>query len=417
MAHSKTDIEAIIDIGNTRSGLRRFAPWLLVVAAVLAGGFYWWTSGGATNSNGYETEQAAIADFVVTVSATGTVEPTNLVEISSELSGTIRSVEVDYNDSVKAGQVLARLDTVKLEATLEHGRATLAAREARVSEAQATADEAREIYERTVELDRRGLVSAQDFTSTMSAIRRASASVTSAKADARVATADLKVSEADLTKARIASPIAGVILDRNADVGQIVASSLQAPVLFTVAEDLRRMELRVDVDEADIGKVEVGKKATFRVEAYQNRSFPAEIAELRYAPQTIDGVVTYTAILSIDNSELLLRPGMTATADIIVAEIAGALTVPNAALRFSPPTEVEEESGSGLLGMLITPPSVGPETQQRMGTDGRRTLWLLRDEATVSVAVMVGESDGMITEIRDGDIRAGDAVIVDLQVN
>ena len=415
MTQAKTDIDEIIRTGRPRRPVWRVL-WVLLLLALGAGAWLWWAGRSGEGGRRYETVEAALAPIVVTVTATGTVEPTNLVEVSSELSGTIREVLVDFNSEVKAGQELARLDTDKLEAALEHARATLAAREAQVAVAEATLKEAQDSYERMVALDQRGVVSLQDFRAAEAAYARAQAELKSAEAAQRVAEADLKVEEANLAKACICSPIDGVVLDLDADPGQTVASSLQAPVLFTIAEDLRRMELRVDIDEADIGKVELGDPAVFTVEAYQNRSFPAEISELRYASETVEGVVTYKAILTIDNSALLLRPGMTATADITVARIDEALTVSNAALRFAPPVETDEdeEGGRGLLGLLFQRRPRPTSTRSAASADGWRTLWVLREGEMRPVEVRSGETDGMATEIVEGDLAPGDRVIVDI---
>lgn len=415
MTPPRTDIDEIIRAGRTRRPLWR-AFWLLLLLGLGAGGWLWWAGRSGEDESLYETVEVQVAPLVVTVTATGTVEPTNLVEVSSELSGTIREVLVDFNSEVKAGQELARLDTDKLEASLEHARATLAAREAQVAVAEATLSESRDTYERMVALDQRGVVSLQDFRAAEAAYARAQAELKSAEAARRVAEADLKVEEANLAKACICSPIDGVVLEVDADPGQTVASSLQAPVLFTIAEDLRRMELRVDVDEADIGKVAVGDPAEFTVEAYQDRSFPALISQLRYASETVDGVVTYKAILTIDNDALLLRPGMTATADITVSRINAALTVSNAALRFAPPAEAEEdgEGGSGLLGLIFRGHPRSRATQTAASADGWRTLWVLREGEMQPVEVRTGETDGMVTEITEGDLAPGDRVIVDI---
>jgi len=417
MNQKKLRIEEIVKTGGRTSRLGKIVIWIAVLAAIMLASYFWWGQRSVDPASVYMTEPVKTGDITVTVSATGTVEPTHVVEISSELSGTINSVEADFNDTVSSGQILARLDTEKLEATLERSRASLAAREAHVAEAQATLDEVQKNYDRAVQLERRGIASAQEFASSISALARAKASLNSAAADERVARADLHVAEADLAKACICSPIDGIVLNRNVDVGQIVASSLQAPVLFTIAEDLRRMELRVDIDEADIGRVKVGDKAEFHVEAYQDRQFPAVISELRYASQTIDGVVTYKAILSIDNTDLLLRPGMTATADITVAEVRQALTVSNTALRFSPPAASEEKAATGLFGMLVKMPSTKPGQQQITSADGLRTIWILKDGQMTPVEVQVGETDGLNTQIRAGEVAVGDAVIYDIQAN
>ncbi|MDP2734368.1 MAG: efflux RND transporter periplasmic adaptor subunit, partial [Hoeflea sp.] len=320
MAPSKTDIETIVKSAKTGSPVRRWLVWIVLLAVAGAGIWYWWSASARQNVPVYVTETIGRADIVVQVTATGTVEPTNQVEISSELSGTVRSVEADFNDLVTKGQILARLDTDKLEANVELSRASLSASEARVAEATATLNETKDNYDRAVMLEQKKVTTLEGLLKTKAAYDRAEAALKSAEADIRVSEANLKINEANLAKACICSSIDGVVLDRNVEVGQIVASSLQAPVLFTLAADLTKMELRVDIDEADIGKVKVGHEATFTVEAYQGRIFPAVISQLRYAPKTVDGVVTYEAILSIDNTDLLLRPGMTATADITVAE-------------------------------------------------------------------------------------------------
>ena len=416
MAPSKTDIETITKHGTGRSWMRT-AFWLfLFIVAGLTAYWYWQDSQSDVSKNSYVTEKSRIADLVVTVTATGTVEPTNKVEVSSELSGTIRSVEVDYNSPVKSGQVLARLDTDKLEATVEHGKAVLAAKKARVAEVQATLDEAEASYDRTIKLERKKVSTIGTLLTAKAAFERAKASLKSAEADVRVAKADLRVNEANLAKACICSSINGIVLQRNVEVGQIVASSFQTPVLFTIAEDLREMEIRVDIDEADIGKVDVGNKAKFTVEAYQNRSFPAVISEVRFMPETVEGVVTYKAILSIKNEELLLRPGMTATAEIIVAEIKKVLVVTNAALRFAPPStdEAKSKGGTGLLGMIIRrPPSSAPITRNEADAAGQKTIWVLRNDQAVPVKVRTGSTDGSVTEILEGDISEGDAIITD----
>lgn len=411
----QTDIDAIaaMTARKSRRGLRLLL-WATLILALIGGGWYWWITTSTTVPQ-YLTEPAQRRTIVVTVTATGTVEPTNKVEVSSELSGTIRSVEADYNDRVTRGQVLANLDTDKLEAAVDHARARVAAAEARVDQAQATLDEANENYNRAVELERRGAATREALQSATAVRQRAIAELGIAVADARVAAADLTLSEADLAKACICSPIDGVVLDRNVDAGQIVASSLQAPVLFTLAEDLRNMELRVDVDEADIGRVNAGDKATFTVEAYQDRTFPAVISSVRFSPETIDGVVTYKAILSIDNGDLLLRPGMTAVAEITVDTVQSALTIPNAALRFTPPATDETTSGgTGLLGMLFRrPPSSAPVSRDTDSVEGRRAIWVLTGTQPTEISIRTGATDGLVTEVLDGDLTEGDAVITD----
>jgi HlyD family secretion protein len=403
------DLEKILAKGAAR---RRWPRWIAfggIVLALAAIGLWWWS---ATTTAGpvYVTAPVKYADLEVQVTATGSVEPTDEVQVSSELSGTVRQVAADYNDHVSAGQLLAKLDTDKLQATVDHAQATLAAAKAMADQAAATLTEAQSGYNRVGELVKRGSGTEQGLETARAALARGQAAVASAAANVQVAEADLKLDRANLAKAAITSPIDGIVLSRNVEVGQIVASSLQAPVLFTLASDLAHMELDVDIDEADIGKVTAGNQAEFTVEAYPNRRFPAVISQVRYAPETIDGVVTYQAVLSVDNADLALRPGMTATAVITVATVKHALVVPNAALRFTPPAPKAESSGSGFVGMLIRPPHV-EQTTPAPAAGGTQRIWVLKNGTATAVDVVVGETDGTVTQIASGGLQAGDAVI------
>lgn len=409
MTDRQKGIEATLGVGT---GRRRPWRWWLLVALLIVGAVAWIYA--RTGSEGvaapqFSTEAVQRGNLVVTVTATGSVEPTNLVDISSELSGTLAEVMVDFNEAVSAGQVLARLDTSKLEAQVAVQRANLRAAEARFAAALASAQEAADNFERTLELDKRGVTSHQALTTAEAAQARARAERELSEAEVAQATANLNLAETELAKACICSPIDGVILDRQADAGQIVAASLSAPVLFTVAEDLARMELQVAVDEADIGRLAAGNPATFTVDAYDDRQFPAQIASIRYAPQTVDGVVTYLAILTLDNNDLALRPGMTATAEIVARQVDDALLVPNAALRFAPrlpEADTEDSGGSGLLGMIM-PRRPDVATAPR----SMRTVWVLRDGVAIEVEIDPGDSDGRFTEIRGGGLSEGDHVI------
>lgn len=413
----KSDIESILGVNKSRVRWQRIAFGLSILAVITAGGTYWAVKTKKGSGETYLTSPVSRGDLTVVVTATGTVEPTNLVAISSELSGTVREVLVDFNDTVEVGQVLARLNTDKLEASLAHARASLEARLARVSEVEATVNETQMQYERIKALAGQEHATQQALQAATAAHARADASLLVAKADAKVARADLQVAQTDLGKACICSPINGVVLDRNVDAGQIVTSSLQAPVLFSIAEDLTKMQLKVDIDEADVGVVRQGLTAHFLVEAYQDRRFPAIISELRYAPQTVDGVVTYQAILQVDNADMLLRPGMTATAEITVEKITDALLIPNGALRFSPPVakDGDEQQGSGLLNLLLPRRTAQtPEPQDVLTSDGSRLVWVLRQDSPEAVMVHPGQSDGLFTVIPQGELSIGDKVITEL---
>jgi HlyD family secretion protein len=235
----------------------------------------------------------------------------------------------------------------------------------------------------------------------------------SAKAQVAVAQATLETHETDLAKAEIRSPVDGLVLQRQIEPGQTVAASLQAPVLFTLAEDLTHMELHVAVDEADVGKIGEGQSAVFTVDAYPDRSFPASITQVRFAPQTIEGVVTYETVLQVNNSDLALRPGMTATAVITVQQLHDVLLVPNAALRFNPPvTKTTRRSGGSLFSTLFRRPRPAKRRAEDAATSSQK-VWILRNNQPVMVPVKTGASDGKLTELRNTDLKAGDEVIVD----
>lgn len=404
---SSDDIAKILAGGGAR---RRRWPWVLLVLAVLAGAAAWYYMGrsaGAAEVR-YTTEAVVKGDLVVVVTATGTVQPTTEVEVSSELSGTLASVAVDYNDTVKIGQVLAQLDTTKLVAQVDNARAQLASASARVTQAEASAYEAAAVLKTQQELSVRGVATRKDMVGFEASDQRAQAAVQIARADLTLAQANLDLVSADLGKAEIRSPINGVVLDRTAEAGQIVAANFEAPVLFKLAEDLERMQLLVDIDEADIGKVEVGDVADFTVEAYPGRSFPAKIIQVRFAPETTNEVVTYKAVLSVANPDGLLRPGMTATAVITVDKVADALLVPNAALRYAPPVVAAKEGPSGGLIGLILPSRSGDTAALGSG----KSIWVLKARVPTEVTVQLGASDGRMTVVT-GDLAVGDPVILD----
>lgn len=363
--------------------------------------------------SGFVTEPVRRGDLTVTVTATGTVQPTTVVEVSAAQSGTLDTVEVDYNDEVEIGQVLARLDDTKFRAQLANAEAALAGAKAELAQAEATAREAAAIFGAKKELDRRGVITQTDFVTYTANTERASAAVEAARAALTLAEANLELARADLADTVIRAPIKGIVLDRAFSAGQIVAASLSAPTLFTLAEDLTRMELLVDIDEADIGQIAVGNTATFTVDAFAGQSFPAVITQVRYAPEDTDDVVTYKAVLEVDNAQKLLRPGMTATATITVTTQRDVLQVPNAALRYAPPQETGSSSSGagGLVGMILPRPP--GQTSIAPGNLPERTVWVLRDARATEVAVRVGASDGKYTVVMSETLTEGERVITD----
>lgn len=410
------------DKGRRQAWTRRIL-WALIAVALVAGGLLLRGRQGGESGSSYVTAPAQVGDLVESISATGTLEALDTVEVGSETSGTIREVLVDFNDRVVKGQVLATIDPDQAEARADEALARLQAARASVIRAEATAEESAQSLERARGLREAGLISDQDFDTARATARRAQADVASARAQATVAEAALTEARSNLQKTAIRSPIDGIVLARAVEPGQTVAASFQTPVLFTIARDLTDMALHVQVDEADIGKVREGQTATFTVDAYPERRFASRVVSLRNVATTAQNVVTYEAVLEVDNSELLLRPGMTATAAVVTDRKEAVLLVPNAALRFTPPEVATAAAGQDRRSGLRLPGIGGPPggRQRRQGqaqaartADG--TVWVLREGKPVAVAVTPGASDGRNTEIRSPQVKTGEEVIVDLDV-
>ena len=404
-----------------RRVLRIVIPACALLAAV---GAVVWVLRARSHAAGvvqYETRPVTRGDLVKTVSATGTLQPVKQVDVGIEVSGTIKIVDVDYNDSVTNGQVLARIDTSKLDAQVLQSEAALDSARAKLLQVQATVQETQMQLARLTrvrELSNGRVPSQSEFEAQQASLARALADEASAKAAITQAVATLCVNRSDLDKAAIHSPIKGIVLSRTAEPGQTVAASFSTPVLFTLAEDLAQIELRVDVDEADVGQVQEGQDATFTVDAYPDRHFPARVKQVRFGSKTVDGVVTYTTVLNVDNASLILRPGMTATAAIITRKVTNVLRVPNAALRFEPPqTRVAEtQNGNGsLVGSLLPhPPHAESRVQESAaGTNREQRVWMLRDGQLAAVSVIAGVTDGIFTEVT-GALEPGVAVAVDI---
>ena len=394
-----------------------------------------------TAEGGYATETVRRGSLTVTVSATGNLQPTNEVQVGSEQSGLVTQVFVDNNDRVVRGQPLARLDTARLQDTIVQAQAGLASAQAQVATAQASAAQARANLSRQEEVFRlsNGRVpSRTELDAARAENQRAIAGVRAAQAQVSQAGAQLSSAQTNLSKATIYSPVTGVVLSRQIDPGQTVAASFQAPVLFTIAEDLAAMQLEVRVDEADVGQVREGQRATFTVDAYPGRTFPATVMRVDVGANasgpTTSGssasaagtgsVVAYTAELSVQNPELILRPGMTATAEIITTERRRVLLVPNAALRWSPERDAAAQRGQqgGVTSVLVPRRGRGGrggfggggrrEREVSIGRGSRQTVYVLGpDGAPAPVRVVVGESNGSETEIVGGDLREGQQVI------
>ncbi len=414
--------EALDDIVASRSGGRflRRALWTVAALVVVAGAALMYVrKEEQTVAPQYLTDAVTVGTLVVKVSATGNLQPTNQVDVGSELSGIVAEVYVDDNDRVRKGQLLARLDLAKLEDAVARSHAGLAAAEASVLQAQATVAEARATltrFRQVAELSGGKVPSKTEMDTAEANLKRARANEASAHASVSQARAELQSNETDVEKASIRSPIDGVVLSRQVEPGQTVAASFQAPVLFKLAEDLSKMELQVDVDEADVGKVEPGQKATFTVDAWPGRQYQAVITRVGYGSQEKDGVISYLTVLEVQNDDLSLRPGMTGTAEIITITRENVLLVPNAALRYTPPAAADgatKTTGRGLVGLLIPRPPPPARKARPVIPSGTPRVWLLRDGQPVAVAIQTGPSNGRVTEVVGGPLEAGMQVITE----
>ena len=410
---SVAHVEAALGLDRKGRGKRRRRGWFFVLVLLgIAGAGYgaWWWYGQDAERVVYTTVPAEPGNITVEVSATGTLRPLIQVDVSSELSGVVRAVSVVENQQVKKGDVLAELDTTRLAAQIERAEASAKAAEAKVSDARTTLKETEQAFVRSEQLTKRGITNEQALEAATAARDRALSAVDTADANLAIAQADLKLQQADLVKSRIYAPVDGVVLTRSVNPGQTVASSMQAPILFVIAADLRNMELKAAIDEADIGGVKPGQKARFTVDAFPGRTFDADTRDIAFAAVTTDGGVTYDARLDVDNEELLLRPGMTATVSVVTREANGVIVVPAAAFRYRPPV-VEEDRGGWSLQNLFIPRMRGPGRPPRQtGNDGTRTLYVLKNGAPEAVKVKTGSTDGEMTEIVSG-LAAGDQVV------
>jgi len=405
----------------TKSGGLFSGRWLWLTGALVVIAVAAWLllrSGEDKAAPRYTTEAATVGTLVVKVSATGNLQPTNTVDVGSELSGIVDKVYVDDNDQVKKGQVLAMLDLSKLQDAVAKSRASLAAAEAQVLQAQATVAEARATlarYQQVSQLSGGKVPSKTEMDTAEANLKRAEANVASARASVTQARATLQTDETNLGKASIRSPIDGVVLSREVDPGQTVAASLQAPVLFKLAEDLTKMELQVNVDEADVGGVKAGQRATFSVDAWPGREYSAVITRVGFGASESEGVISYLTILEVANDDLSLRPGMTGTAEITTLTQEQALLVPNAALRFAPPSTgvTEKKSSGGVMGALMPRPPTQTKKTEATVNNGTPRVWVLRNGQPVAIDVQTGATNGRVTEITGGDIKAGMQVVTE----
>jgi HlyD family secretion protein len=420
------DIAALLGEPAARAWWRRWPVWLALAALLAfgAGAYAWQRHRLSAAAPSYTTQAVARGDLTLTVSANGTIQPTRSISIGSELSGTVRQVNVDVNDRIKKGDVLVVLDTARLRDQIVRSQAALEAAGGKLAQSGATLGEARAAlgrFEEVARLSGGQVPSKAELDGARATLARAVADDASARAGIKDARAALSTDQINLSKASIVAPTDGVVLARAVDPGNTVAASLQAVTLLTVAEDLSRLRLWVYVDEADVGAIRQGQTATFTVSAYAARNYPAVITRVGLGSTITDSVVTYLTWLDVDNADLSLRPGMTATATITATRRHDVLLVPNAALRFSPGAAPAAPAAKKGITASLIPAMPGGGRPRRAGGAGAGTatakqVWVAAADgkgAPVAVAVTPGISDGHMTEITGGDLKAGMLVITD----
>ena len=402
---STEDIEATL-AGANKGRLPLILFFLVVIGAGIAGVIYWQMP--KEQEIHWTTRSLDRGDIVLSASATGKLEPRRTVTIGAEISGKLDTVEVESNQPVEAGQILATFDTTVLNGSLALARASLASSRASIRRAEVSLEETRTEEERTRRLVEREVAPAADLETARVRRIRAEADLDQARADLQRSQAQVSDVQTQLSRAVITSPIDGVILARQVEPGQTVASSLQAPELFLVAEDLSQMSLRVWIDEADIALVQPEQTATFTVSAYPGQTFDAVVRSIDLQPTETNNVVTYVAELTVENPDYLLRPGMTASATIVTGSQTDVLRAPNAALRFTPPVE-EEDEGSSLIPTRRFGRGWG---RQSSGPEGIGTLHILRDGVPTPIRVQTGRTDGRFTAITTDELSDGQEVVI-----
>ena len=419
----------------------QWAAGCLAVAAVLSA-----CKGGKSSEVQYTTVKADRGDVVAVVTAGGTLQALVTVQVGTQVSGRVTELKADYNSTVRKGEVIARIDPQSYETAVEGSRANVAAAEGSLAKAKAAALNAELQARRAVELAPRGLIAKQDVDTANATWEQAKADVLAAQGQLAQARAQLKSAEVSLGYTVITSPTDGTVITRSVDVGQTVAASLQAPTLFTIAQDLTKMQVHTSVAESDVGQLKEGGPAEFTVDAYPGVKFTGTVSQVRVSPTTVQNVVTYDAVVDVSNPDLKLKPGMTANVTFRTAEAKGALRIPNAVLRFKPPPEVikaifeqrraereargekpdehrpRDSMTANAAGGDSPPPGLPPNgvpggaaRGERQLPPGVKRVWVKEGDRLKPVRIRIGVSDGSYTAVEDGELKEGDELVTAMQ--
>ena len=408
-----------------RAILQRKLLWAILLGLVAAL-VLWRCTRSDEAAPKYVTDAVARGDVISRVSASGSLSAVVTVEVGSQVSGRIQALYADFNSVVKKGQRIAKIDPALFEAAVAQAAANVTAARGNLARLEAQAEEAERLARRAAQLFETRIVAENDRDASASTALAARAAVQQGRGQLAQSQAALYQSETNLRYTDILAPTDGIVISRAVNVGQTVAASLSAPVIFTIAQDLRAMEVHTNIAESDIGRLRAGMDASFTVDAYPTERFRGRIREIRNAPQVVQNVVTYDAVIDVENAELKLKPGMTATVNIVSERRDGVLRVPNAALRFRPDALAARPAGAGgasraggaagRSGSVAAGAAGGPSARERPDRDpALRSIHVLVDKEPVRREVKVGLSDGGFTEVTGGELREGDLVITGIE--
>lgn len=385
---------------------------MFIAAALAVGGYFYFKKPPKPQ---YKTQKVERGTIVSTVSATGTLNAVVTVQVGTQVSGTLSQLYVDFNSKVRKGQAIAQIDPALFQSAVQQSRGNVLNAEANVAKARVTVADAKRTLGRNRQLLKEGIISQSDYDAAQTAYDSALAGVQGAEAALLQARGSLKQAETNLRYATIRSPVDGIVVSRNVDVGQTVAASFQTPTLFTIAQDLTKMQIDTSVDESDISRLKVGQTANFSVDAYQEQQFRGFVTQIRNAPVVTQNVVTYVAVISVDNRDLKLKPGMTANVSVQTQKKDDVIKIPSAALRFKPkPLKDEKGSKKGKGGAVSDGSGQPAKGAKGAGKGGGQKVYLLGPQGdAIAVPITTGITDGSFVELVSGNVKEDDDVIVE----
>jgi HlyD family secretion protein len=415
-----SNLQEQLNAHSKASSKKKYIWYALLLLIIISFAYYFFIlkKDSSNEAVTYNTQKIKRGNLQVTVMATGNLEPTNSVDIGIEVSGTIKEIYVDFNDKVKVGQVLAKLDTTKLKAQVDSSRASLSVARANQKESEVNVKNKKLVYDRTLKMFKQSkgkYPSQNDVDDAKFSYEAAQATYEATKAQVEQAKFNLKTNQDNLAKAVVKSSIDGIVLDRVVEIGQTVAASMSTPTLFTLAKDLTKMQLIVSIDEADVANIKEGLTVLFTVDAYPNETFKGVIKQVRLNPIEESGVITYETVVTVENERLLLRPGMTASARIITKQLKDKLLVPNSALRYQPSKLEEKRRSMSLMGPR-RPRGNGNKSKDLVKASFKN-LYILENSQPKKIRVKVLETDGKFTAVQSKELKEDDEVITSQESN